>query len=63
MTEETATAIALRLIRNEIIMECAKVCSELRRKDYSAETKDWIAGTWDCALALHALVTGSHDAT
>ena len=56
MTEETITGLTLRLMRNEIILECAKVCQELRRKDYSAETQDWIEGTADCAKALHALV-------
>jgi hypothetical protein len=57
MTEETATGMALRAIRNEIIEQCAKVCDELRRRDYSAETEDWIAGTADCARALRALVS------
>ena len=59
MTEETATGIALRAIRNEILEECAKLCEGLRRADYSSESNDWIAGTDDCARAIRALANSS----
>lgn len=58
---EGMTEFTIRRIRAEIIMECAKVCLELRRADYSAESEDWVAGTADCARALSALVGEARD--
>jgi len=58
---ETAHNIAevVRTTRNAAIEECAKVCDELRRADYSAESPDWTAGTDDCAKAIRALAVTS----
>ena len=33
---------------------CAKVCDDIRHKNYAAETDDWIAGTEACAEAIRA---------
>lgn len=43
-------------ILNKTLEECAKLCDSLRRKDYSTENDDWVAGTSDCAEAIRALV-------
>lgn len=59
--DETTTEFTIRRIRAEIIEECAKVCEKLRRGDYSSESNDWIAGTFDCARAIRDLVGGSHE--
>lgn len=58
LPDESVTEFTIRRIRAEIIEKCAQVCENLRRKDYSAESKDWIAGTLDCADALRALTSG-----
>lgn len=47
------------ITRLATIAECAKLCDELRRKDYSAESADWTAGTLDCATAIRGLVVSS----
>jgi len=49
----------LYALYDRIIEQCAKVCDELRRADYSAESPDWIAGADDCAKALRALANSS----
>lgn len=56
---EGMTEFTIRRVRVEIIEQCAKVCDELRRADYSGENEDWIAGTTDCAKALRALAAVS----
>lgn len=43
------------ITRLATIAECAALCDGLRRKDYSGENDDWIAGTSDCAAAIRAL--------
>lgn len=45
--------------REAVIEECAKICDGLRRKDYSGENEDWIAGTSDCAAAIRDLALSS----
>jgi hypothetical protein len=39
----------------EALEEAAKVCDELRNKDYSSEDERWVAGTDDCAVAIRAM--------
>lgn len=41
--------------RNDALEEAAKVCDELRNKDYSSEGERWVAGTDDCAAAIRAM--------
>jgi hypothetical protein len=38
-----------------VLEEAAKVCQELRRKDWSGENEDWLDGTEDCATAIRKL--------
>ena len=37
-------------------LECAEICSELRRDNYAGENEDWIAGADDCAKAIRATI-------
>lgn len=59
--ERATIAAALRSFalaqcsREAVIEECAALCDGLRRRDYSGENEDWIAGTSDCATAIRAL--------
>lgn len=44
-------------VENAILMEreaCARLCIELRHENYSAESKEWLEGTVDCAAAIRA---------
>lgn len=40
---------------NAAIEAAAEKCDNLRRKDYSSESDDWIAGTDDCADEIRKL--------
>jgi DNA-binding IclR family transcriptional regulator len=40
---------------NLALEKAAKVCDELRNKDYSSEDERWVAGTDDCAAAIRAM--------
>ena len=46
-------------VRKTTIEECARLCDGLRRKDYSMENADWVAGTLDCATAIRSLADTS----
>jgi len=48
-------------VRKTTIEECARLCDGLRRKDYSMENADWVAGTLDCATAIRSLADTSTD--
>jgi len=50
-------------VRKTTIEECARLCDGLRRKDYSMENADWVAGTLDCATAIRSLADTSTDRT
>ena len=39
----------------DALEQAAKVCDELRTKDYSSEDERWVAGTDDCAVAIRAM--------
>jgi hypothetical protein len=41
---------------------CAKLCADLRNPDYSAESADWLLGTYACAAAIRARAGETTDA-